>query len=79
MNTAFITQNQDRFLEELFSFLSIPSVSTTPIMPRTAGQPPEWLVTHFRQLGCPVATILEGAGHPIVWAESPGSRGRPPC
>lgn len=77
MDTAFITQNQDRFLEELFSFLSIPSVSTTPDHAPDCRAAAEWLVGHFKGLGCPVATILEGPGHPIVWAESPRVEGAP--
>jgi len=77
MDTAFITQNQDRFLEELFSFLSIPSVSTTPDHAPDCRAAAEWLVGHFQHLGCPVATILEGPGHPIVWAESPRVEGAP--
>ncbi|HEX9165689.1 MAG TPA: dipeptidase [Gemmatimonadales bacterium] len=77
MDTAFITQNQDRFLEELFSFLSIPSVSTTPAHAPDCRAAAEWLVAHFQRLGCPVATLLEGEGHPIVWAESPRVEGAP--
>ena len=77
MNTAFITQNQDRFLEELFSLLSIPSVSTTPAHAPDCRAAAEWLVAHFQTLGCPVATLLEGEGHPIVWAESPRVAGAP--
>jgi acetylornithine deacetylase/succinyl-diaminopimelate desuccinylase-like protein len=77
MDTAFVTQNQDRFLEELFSFLSIPSVSTTPGHAPDCRAAAEWLVAHFQQLGCPVTTIIEGEGHPIVWAESPRVEGAP--
>jgi len=77
MDTAFISQNQDRFLEELFSLLSIPSVSTTPSHAPDCRAAAEWLVAHFQTLGCPVATLLEGEGHPIVWAESPRVAGAP--
>jgi acetylornithine deacetylase/succinyl-diaminopimelate desuccinylase-like protein len=29
------------------------------------------LKRHLETLGCPVATLIEGPGHPVVWAESP--------
>lgn len=31
----------------------------------------------FRSLGCPVVDLLEGDGHPVVWAESPRVPGKP--
>lgn len=71
MDTNFIAREHDRLLKELFEFLSIPSISTGPDHVRDCRAAAEWLVDHFRGLGCPVATLLEGEGHPVVWAESP--------
>ena len=31
----------------------------------------EWLRGELTSLGCPVVQIIEGQGHPVVWAESP--------
>jgi acetylornithine deacetylase/succinyl-diaminopimelate desuccinylase-like protein len=77
MKPNFVTREQDRLLHELFHWLSIPSVSTTPSHAGDCRAAADWLVAHFKQLGCPVATLLEGEGHPIVWAESPRIEGAP--
>jgi acetylornithine deacetylase/succinyl-diaminopimelate desuccinylase-like protein len=77
MDTEFATREQDRLLHELFEFLSIPSISTIPDHARDCRAAAEWLVKHFKGLGCPVATLLEGEGHPVVWAESPRVEGAP--
>jgi len=77
MDASFVTREQDRLLNELFRFLAIPSVSTTPEHAGDCRAAAEWLIAHFQHLGCPVATLIEGPGHPIVWAESPRVEGAP--
>ena len=77
MDASFVTREQDRLLNELFRFLAIPSVSTTPEHAGDCRAAAQWLVAHFEHLGCPVATLIEGDGHPIVWAESPRVEGAP--
>jgi acetylornithine deacetylase/succinyl-diaminopimelate desuccinylase-like protein len=77
MDASFVTREQDRLLNELFRFLAIPSVSTTPEHAGDCRAAAQWLVGHFQHLGCPVATLIEGNGHPIVWAESPRVEGAP--
>jgi acetylornithine deacetylase/succinyl-diaminopimelate desuccinylase-like protein len=77
MDSQFVTREHDRLLKELFTFLSIPSVSTTPSHAGDCKVAAEWLVAHLKQLGCPVVTLIEGEGHPIVWAESPRVEGAP--
>jgi len=77
MNSQFVQREHDRLLRELFDFLAIPSVSTEPAHARDCRSAAEWLVRHFRGLGCPVSTLLEGEGHPVVWAESPRIPGAP--
>ena len=37
----------------------------------------DWLRTELTRLGCPVVDLIEGAGHPVVWAEGPVVPGRP--
>jgi acetylornithine deacetylase/succinyl-diaminopimelate desuccinylase-like protein len=77
MNTQFVQREHDRLLHELFEFLSIPSISTAPEHAKDCRAAAEWLVRHFRALGCPVSALLEGEGHPVVWAESPRISGAP--
>jgi acetylornithine deacetylase/succinyl-diaminopimelate desuccinylase-like protein len=68
MNT-YIEQNKDRFLNELFDFLRIPSVSADskfqPDMLRAA----EFVKEKLLAAGLDKAEICPTAGHPIVYAE----------
>jgi acetylornithine deacetylase/succinyl-diaminopimelate desuccinylase-like protein len=64
-------------LEELSEFLSIPSVSALPTHAADCRRAAEWLKHHLTGLGCPVVQVIEGPGHPVVWAESPQIPGKP--
>ncbi len=69
--------NHDQLLSELNGFLSIPSISTLPAHANDCRRAAAWLIDQFKALGCPVAQLLEGDGHPVVWAESPRVEGKP--
>jgi len=71
MTTGFATRERDRLLDDLRKFLSIPSISTLPAHAADCRAAAEWLIAELRRLGCPVVTLLEGEGHPVVWAEGP--------
>jgi acetylornithine deacetylase/succinyl-diaminopimelate desuccinylase-like protein len=77
MDKAFIQREQGRMLRELNDFLSIPSVSALPANAPDCRRAAEWLERHLNGLGCPVVQIVEGPGHPVVWAEGPQLPGRP--
>jgi acetylornithine deacetylase/succinyl-diaminopimelate desuccinylase-like protein len=77
MDTDFATRERDRMLAELTEFLRIPSVSTTPEHAPDCRRAADWLVAQLRGLGCPVVEVVEGRGHPLVWAESPHVEGKP--
>jgi acetylornithine deacetylase/succinyl-diaminopimelate desuccinylase-like protein len=77
MDTAFVAREQDRMLRELTEFLSIPSVSALPDHAADCRRAADWLMQELRRLGCPVVTLVEGQGHPVVWAEGPQLPGRP--
>ena len=77
MDTAFVDREQPRLLQELSEFLAIPSVSTLPDNAADCRRAAEWLQTELTRLGCPVVTLIEGDGHPVVWAESPTVPDRP--
>jgi acetylornithine deacetylase/succinyl-diaminopimelate desuccinylase-like protein len=77
MDKQFASRERDRILKDLFEFLAIPSISTIPAHAPDCRKAAEWLLRHFQGLGCPVATLLEGSGHPVVWAESPRVAGAP--
>lgn len=77
MDESFVQREQSRLLKELNEFLSIPSISALPAHAADCRKAAEWLSTHLRNLGCPVVKIVEGQGHPVVWAESPELPGKP--
>jgi len=77
MNEDFVHQGQDKMLKELNEFLSIPSISALPAHAADCQRAAEWLRTHLRELGCPEVALVEGPGHPVVWAESPRVPGKP--
>jgi acetylornithine deacetylase/succinyl-diaminopimelate desuccinylase-like protein len=77
MNRSLVASEQPRMLQELSEFLSIPSVSALPVHTADCRSAAEWLRRHLAGLGCPVTEIIEGPGHPVVWAESPQVPGQP--
>ncbi|MFI5235279.1 MAG: dipeptidase [Gemmatimonadales bacterium] len=77
MNRDLVTQQQDRLLGELKEFLRIPSISTLPAHAADCRRAAQWVIDHLRRLGCPVVELLEGKGHPTIWAEGPKVEGAP--
>src|SRR3712207_3726881 len=77
MDLAFVDRERPRLLQELSDFLAIPSVSTRAAHGADTRRAAEWLRGELARLGCPVVDLIEGAGHPVVWAESPPVPGRP--
>jgi acetylornithine deacetylase/succinyl-diaminopimelate desuccinylase-like protein len=71
VNRNFVEREQSRMLEELTELLKIPSISALPAHAQDCRRAAQWLVQHLEKLGCPVASLIEGPGHPVVWAESP--------
>jgi acetylornithine deacetylase/succinyl-diaminopimelate desuccinylase-like protein len=77
MDTTFARREQSRLLGELTEFLSIPSISALPAHAADCRRAAEWLKRHLTALGVPVVNIIEGPGHPVVWAEGPEVPGKP--
>jgi len=77
MDTSFATRERERMLAELSAFLAIPSVSALPAHRADCRRAAEWLRAELARLGCPTVQVIEGDGHPVVWAESPAVPGRP--
>jgi acetylornithine deacetylase/succinyl-diaminopimelate desuccinylase-like protein len=71
MDESLVSREQPRMLQELTDFLSIPSISALPAHAPDCRRAAEWLVDHLERLGCPVVSLIEGPGHPVVWAEGP--------
>ncbi|MFN4914832.1 MAG: dipeptidase [Sphingomonadales bacterium] len=66
---AYIEQNKDRFLQELFDLLRIPSISADSTFAGDVRQCAESVAAHLRNAGADNVSIEETAGHPIVYGE----------
>lgn len=71
MDPQFVQREEPRLLAELAEFLAIPSISTLPAHADDCRRAAQWLVDQLFALGCPTVQLVEGAGHPVVWGESP--------
>jgi len=63
-------QNQQRFLEEMEEFLTIPSVSTDPDHKMDMRRAAEWTAAQLRALNFLNVQIYEIPGHPVVYGEN---------
>ena len=68
MNT-YIQSNQQRFLDELFELLRIPSVSADPAYKNDVVKTAEAVAASLKKAGADQVEICETAGYPIVYAE----------
>lgn len=71
METAlsYIEQHKERFLEELFSLLRIPSISAESAHGTDMTRCAEWLREALLQSGLDRADVMPTAGNPVVYAE----------
>lgn len=60
--------NAERFRQELYETLRIPSLSADPAHAPDIRQMAEWLAAHLNQLGV-TAQVMPTAGHPVVYGE----------
>jgi acetylornithine deacetylase/succinyl-diaminopimelate desuccinylase-like protein len=68
----YIDSNRDRFLDELFEFLRIPSISASSEHNDDTRKAAEWLMEKMKQAGLDVS-MHDTAGHPIVLGEWRGA------
>ncbi|NCC37283.1 MAG: M20/M25/M40 family metallo-hydrolase, partial [Chloroflexia bacterium] len=66
---AFSRAQGARFVEELFAFLRIPSLSGDPAYAPDVRRAAEWLAEHMQGLGLAQVQVMETAGHPVVYGE----------
>lgn len=65
----YIEQNKDRFFEELFSILRIPSISSESAHKEDMYRCAERLVELLKEAGADRASVYQTTGHPVVFAE----------
>jgi acetylornithine deacetylase/succinyl-diaminopimelate desuccinylase-like protein len=74
---AFVETNKDRFLEELKTFLRIPSISTLPEHAPDIRRAAEFVAESLRTAGLENVEIIQTAGHPLVYADWLHATGKP--
>ncbi len=65
----YAQKNRDRFLEELKTFVRIPSVSTDPQYQAQVEAAATWVADQLRSLGMNNVAIYPTARHPLVYGE----------
>ncbi len=74
---ALIDSKRSEWLEELFEFLRIPSISTDPERTSDVAAAAEWLRARLAEAGCTEAEVWPTAGHPVVYGAWRGAEGAP--
>ncbi len=65
---AHAEREREQFLNDLYEYLAIPSVSAQPEHARDVRHAAVWLSEHLRNIGL-TASVMETGGHPVVYAE----------
>ncbi len=70
MNTTeYIEQNRQRFLDELFAMLRIPSISADPAFAGSVRETAQFVADRLKEAGADAVEICETKGYPIVYGE----------
>jgi acetylornithine deacetylase/succinyl-diaminopimelate desuccinylase-like protein len=75
--TAYVEQNKDRLLQELFSFLTIPSISTLPENKPDVDRAARFVADSLKNAGLENVEIVPTAKHPLVYADWLHAPGKP--
>ncbi|TNE55898.1 MAG: dipeptidase [Bacteroidetes bacterium] len=65
----YIQANKDRFLDELFELLRIPSISADPAYKGEVQKTADLVAEHLRKAGADAVEVLPTGGHPMVYGE----------
>ena len=68
---------RQRFEDELFDFLRIPSISTLPEHKPDIARAAAFAKQQLDQAGLESVELIEGSGHPLVYGEWLGAAGKP--
>ncbi len=75
--TDFVELHKDRLLEELFSFLRIPSISTAPEHKNDVERAAKFVASSLKDAGLENVEIIPTAKHPLVYADWLHAPGKP--
>ena len=71
----YVDKNEGRFLEELLTFLRIPSISTLPERKGDVARAAQFVADALKTAGVENVEIIPTANHPLVygdWLHAPG-------
>ncbi len=74
---AFLDAHRDRFLDELFAFLRIPSISTDPEHKRDVDRAAAFVAESLEKAGMENVEVIRTEGHPLVYADWLHAAGKP--
>ncbi len=74
---AYARENQQRFLNELKDLLRIPSVSTAPQHKADVQRAAEFVASDLRRIGMEHVEVIQGKGHPLIYADWLHAPGKP--
>jgi len=66
---------RENYLEDFYTFLRFPSVSTDDAFAKNVNECANWLVKKLTAIGLK-AELVPTAGHPVVWARNEHKKGR---
>ena len=72
---TYLADHQEQYMQELFDFLRIPSISALPEHAQDVWQAGEWVADRLRKAGMENVQVLPTGGHPVVsghWLHAPG-------
>ena len=68
-----IEKEKSRYLDQLFEFLKIPSISSSAAHKEDMAKCAVWLSEHMKKIGIEDTRIIKTPGHPIVYGEWTGA------
>lgn len=74
---SYITENENRFLEDLKGWLRIPSISTLPEHAGDIRRAAEYAADQLRQIGFEEVQLIHTQNHPLVYGEWLKAQGKP--
>ena len=75
--TAYLRENQSRFIKELSDYVRFPSVSAQPQHRQDLRACAEWLLAHCKKIGLD-AQLRATDGNPIITAKTPRGKTKRP-
>jgi len=73
----FIQTHRDRYVDELKTWLAIPSISALPEHAGDVRRAAEWAADEMRRVGLQNVRLIDTPGNPVVYGDWLGAPGAP--